>query len=112
MEQIKSPKYKDIEFEWCDYINLKWPEEIKTLIYCDPPYQGTKPYGYKFETDFDYDRYWNWVREMSKHHIVICSEQTFPEDFEIIWQKEVRRTMDKTNNFKAVERLGRYKLEN
>lgn len=112
MEQIKNPKYKDIKFEWCNYINLKWPEEIRTLIYCDPPYQGIKPYGYKFETDFDYDKYWNWVRKMSKHHIVICSEQTFPNDFEIIWEKEVRRTMDKTNNFKAVERLGRYKLEN
>ena len=49
---------------------------------------------------------------MSKYHIVICSEQTFPNDFEIIWEKEVRRTMDKINNFKAVERLGRYKLEN
>ena len=31
------------------------------------------------------------------------------DDFEIIWQKEVKRTMDKTNNFKAVERLGFWK---
>lgn len=106
INQAKEPGYKEIEFECCEYELLSWPEEIKTLFYCDPPYQGTKPYGYSFETKFNYDNYWEWVRRMSKNHIVICSEQTFPDDFEIIWEAQVKRTVNKMNDFKAVEKLG------
>ena len=110
-EQASKELYKDIRFEWVEYNHIVFEnKEVRALIYCDPPYQGTKPYGYKFETGFDYDEYWDWVREMSQQHIVICSEQKFPDDFEIIWEKQVRRTMDKTNNFKAVEKLGKLKI--
>lgn len=106
MKQIESPLYKDITFFWGDYTTLNISNG---LIYCDPPYAGTKPYGYKFETGFDYEKYWDWVREQSQRNWVICSEQAFPEDFEIIWEKKVTRSTNKENNFKATEKLGRYK---
>jgi hypothetical protein len=32
-----------------------------------------------------------------------------PDDFEIVWHKEVKRTAGKDNNFAAVEKLFRYK---
>lgn len=105
IEQVKSPLYKDIHFEVCDYTQV---DTCGAVIYCDPPYEHTKPYGYKFETVFDYEQYWDWVRKMSLTNFVICSEQIFPEDFNVIWVKEVKRTCGKTNDYAALEKLGIY----
>lgn len=110
LKQSEQPEYKNIKFIYDSYKNINIEENIPTLIYCDPPYQNTKPYGYKFETDFDYTYYWNWVREKSKKHIVICSEQSFPNDFTIIWQAETKRSMHPTKKIKAIEKLGQFKL--
>lgn len=107
IKQAKEPKFKDIIFCHSNYNELQLDDNFPTLIYCDPPYENTKPYGYKFETDFDYKYYWNWVRKMSQKHIVICSEQNFPSDFNIIWQKEVKRTMNNKRKT-AIEKLGIY----
>lgn len=79
------------------------------MIYLDPPYAGTKAYGYANQPKMDYTRFWNWVRELSKNNYVFISEQNAPEDFEIIWQQEVKRTTNKKNDFKATEKLFRYK---
>lgn len=57
----------------------------------------------------DYEHFWNWVRNLSKNNIVYISEQNAPEDFEVIWEQEVARTTNKENNFKAVEKLFKYK---
>ena len=57
----------------------------------------------------DYDHFWNWVRNISKDNFVFVSEQCAPEDFECIWQQEVKRTTNKTNDFKATEKLFVYK---
>ena len=57
----------------------------------------------------DYTHFWNWVREISKNNSVFISEQNAPEDFEIIWEQEATRTTNKTNDFKAVERLFKMK---
>jgi DNA adenine methylase len=81
------------------------------VIYCDPPYANTKQYGYANQEKMDYDHFWNWVRELSKDNYVFVSEQSAPDDFEIIWEQEVTRTTNKENNFKAVEKLFRYKGE-
>ena len=99
---------KDIKFGCQNYWELD--KGIKdAVIYLDPPYQGTKIYGYANQERMDYDHYWNWVREISKDNWVFCSEQQAPEDFEIIWEQDVKRTTNKTNDFQAVERLYRYK---
>ena len=57
----------------------------------------------------DYERFWNWVREISKKNWVFISEQTAPDDFEVIWEQQVKRTAGKDNTFKAVEKLFRLK---
>lgn len=107
MRQIQNPNYKDIDFRWTpDALTLNFDACAPALIYNDPPYAGTKAYGYKFETDFDYDAYWDWVRQLSVNHFVVCSEQTFPDDFRILWTQEVHRTNGANNNYKAVEKLG------
>lgn len=109
MKQAQSKGFQDVHFLPLEYdefdpnlknYNKKW------LFYCDPPYQNTKQYGYKFETNFNHEDYWNWVRELSQTAFVVCSEQSFPDDFEIIWEKEVKRTVGRDNAFKATEKLG------
>ena len=98
---------KGIEFKCQNYWEL---EDVKNcVIYLDPPYQGTKFYGYANQPKMDYEHFWNWVRDISKDNFVFISEQTAPDDFECIWQQEVKRTTNKTNDFKATEKLFVYK---
>ena len=63
------------------------------------PYAGTKTYTYANVSKMDYEHFWNWIREISKNNSVFVSEQTAPEDFEVIWQQKAIRTMNKENNF-------------
>lgn len=103
----QSPNLKGIEFYQGNYYDL--PPVSGAVIYCDPPYANTKHYGYANQEKMDYARFWNWVRELSKENYVFVSEQTAPEDFEVVWEMEVKRTNGADNNFKATEKLFRYK---
>ena len=103
----QAPNLKGIEFYQSNYYNLSGFKGA--VIYCDPPYANTKHYGYANQEKMDYTRFWNWVREISKDNYVFVSEQVAPDDFEIIWEMEAKRTNGKDNNFKAIERLFRYK---
>ena len=73
------------------------------LIYCDPPYKGTKQYG--TSKDFNHDEFWDWCRQMSERNIVLISEHNARDDFECIWQQDVKRTIDNNKRIKATERL-------
>ena len=83
--QKQSPKLQSIKFAVRDYrdvSNLK-----NCLFYQDPPYFGTTSY----KTDeFNHAEFWQWCREMSKNNIVFVSEYTSPDDFECVWQGEVK----------------------
>ena len=103
----QAPNLKGIVFKSQNYWEL---EPVKNaLIYLDPPYQNTKHYGYANQGKMDYDKFWDWVRDLSKDNFVFISEQTAPDDFEVIWTQNVKRTTGKDNNFKAVEKLFRLK---
>ena len=105
--EAQAPSLKGIEFIQSNYYDL--PPVKNALIYCDPPYANTKQYGYASQEKMDYVRFWNWVRELSKENYVFVSEQNAPDDFEIVWEMEAKRTVGKDNNFKATEKLFRYK---
>lgn len=92
---------KDVEFLNADYTYFSSYND--SLIYCDPPYQGTTQYG--TSKDFHYERFWDWVREMSKSNIVLVSEYNAPDDFVNIYQKELTTTLDKGSRKKDVEKL-------
>lgn len=92
---------KDVEFLNADYINLS--EYKNALIYCDPPYEGTTRYG--TSKDFHYERFWDWVREMSKDNFVLVSEYNAPNDFVNIYEKALTTTLDKNSRKKDVEKL-------
>ena len=65
-----------------DYRSLPIPDNA--VVYCDPPYIGTKSYrGIKF----DHKEFYDWCR--SQKALVIISEYTMPDDF--VWIKSVKR---------------------
>lgn len=98
-------KLKDVEFLNDDYTNFRSCK--KCLIYCDPPYQNTTKYG--TSEDFHYERFWDWVREMSQENIVLVSEYNAPDDFEVIYEKQLTTTLDKNSRKKDTEKLFIYK---
>ena len=92
---------QNIKFKCCSYIEIN--KNIKDfVIYCDPPYKGTL----KYTTDFDYDKFYKWCKEMSKNNIVLISEYWMPEEFECIWEKKttVRIDSNKKSKDKKMER--------
>lgn len=84
--------YRELEFENC-------------VIYCDPPYSGTKQYN---NTRFNSSEFWEIMRRWSENNTVLISEQTAPEDFECIWEKRVIRTQGCANTIRATEKLFKY----
>lgn len=100
---------KDVLFFCEDYQDLlknKKIPEIGAVIYCDPPYKGTKKYASR---GFDHGKFWDWCREQSKKNIVLVSEREAPEDFNCIWEQQVTRTIDNTKRVKSEEKLFIYK---
>lgn len=106
--QAADEEYKKIQFIAGNYQNIIDKLDMSanpsnTLFYCDSPYKGTKPYA--INPKFNYEEYYNWLREMGRQVPIFISEQSMPEDFELIWEKDVIRTTNKTNDFKATEKL-------
>lgn len=109
-KQSESSIYKKIHFYCGDYqeiINqyINNTQNVNTVLYIDPPYKNTTPYA--ISKNFDYNRFYNWLKEISKIYPIFVSEQFLPEEFNKfkIWEKEAKRTIGKDNNFKANETL-------
>lgn len=100
----QSPNLKDIQFTCCDFRNTK-PTIKNFVIYCDIPYKNSTKYKVG---DFPYDEFYDWCRQMAKNNIVLVSEYNMPNDFECIWQKEIKTSLcinsAKTDS-KRVEKL-------
>ena len=96
----QAPNLVDIEFIYQDYTETN---PCGALVYCDPPYQGTKQYANA--TDFNYDLFWNTMREWSQNNIVIISEENAPDDFTCIWEQEVSRSIKANDKSKSTEKL-------
>lgn len=101
---------KSINFMVGDYKEMRGYRNC--MIYCDPPYQNTKHYKQSNTSAafyFDYKCFWETMRNWSKDNIVLISEQTAPDDFECIWEKEVSRSVRAIDKSKATEKLFIYK---
>lgn len=85
----QSPNLKDIQFTCCDFRNIK-PTIKNFVIYCDIPYKNSTKY--KVD-DFPYNEFYDWCRQMAKNNIVLVSEYNMPDDFECIWQKEIKTSL-------------------
>ena len=81
-------KMKGVIFQNKPYYELELPPN--SIVYCDPPYEGTT----KYANDFDHNLFWNWVRNISKQgHTVFVSEYNAPSDFECVWEKEAKSSL-------------------
>ena len=93
---------KDIDFYNCNYSELQIPKE--SIIYCDPPYQGTKEYDVK--NKFNHNDFWDWCRKMNADgHKIYISEYNAPDDFKCIWSKEVKVSIRPTKTIQQTEKL-------
>lgn len=106
-EQIQ--RLKDIQFQCGDYEKL-YSDKADCLLYCDIPYKGTQQYGYC--KNFDYERFWEWAKKMSEKNIVLVSEHEAPSEWECIWQKEVKRTINSKKHVLAIEKIFEFRKEN
>ncbi len=96
---------KNVQFYNKNYWELEIP--ANSIIYCDPPYQGTT----KYKDKFDHVKFWDWCRLMSiSGHNVYISEYNAPDDFECLWSKEVFNSLTKETGSKVgIEKLFKYK---
>ena len=102
----QSPKIQNVQFICDSYENLDFRN---CLIYCDPPYQGTS--GYKTGA-FDHEKFFEWCRQQAKNNIVFVSEYNAPDDFECVWQGEIKTnfaSQRKSAAHNAVEKLFKVK---
>ena len=74
-----------------------------TVFYFDPPYRNTKQYG--ISKNFDYDKFYDICRILSRNNIVIVSEENMPDDFVEIWHKPVSRSIKSTDKSYSTEKL-------
>lgn len=100
----QAPLLNDIEFYCCDYFNFDFSKYKNALFYFDPPYKGTKQYS---KDIFDYDKFYDFCRDLSKTNIALISEYDMPDDFKCIWKKEVKvnQKSNRTTADKAIEKL-------
>lgn len=97
-----------IRFYSCPYDKLDIP--CNSIIYCDPPYKGTKQYSNS--KNFDYASFWQWCRNMaSKGHEVFISEYDAPDDFECIWSRKITNAMNTTKTYSPTEKLFKFKCD-
>lgn len=98
----KQMKYlQDVKFQAGDYKEL---EPHNSIVYADPPYAGTKGY-LKVTKEFNHKEFWDTMREWSKDNIVLISEESAPEDFDVLWEQEVTRTIRAQDKSKSTEKL-------
>ena len=89
-----------------DYAAIPIPPE--SLIYCDPPYKNTS--GYTTGRNFDYALFYAWCRRMSSEgHTVFISEYNMPREFDCVWEKQVKNTLNNKRTYTAIEKLWRIK---
>lgn len=92
-----------------DYQNIKFDDD--SVIYCDPPYKGTKGYDGEDVTRFDSAKFWMWAEKVGEKHPIFISEIVAPEPFVCIWEKKKRNLMNSEvrkkghENFERTERL-------
>lgn len=95
-----------VEFIWSSFTQSHPLFPANSIIYCDPPYEGTT----KYKDGIDHKVFWQWIRNLSQTHTVFVSEYNAPSDFECVWSKEVFNTLDKnTGAKKGIEKLFKLK---
>lgn len=84
------PLLDGVVFNCCSYDKLVIPGN--SIIYCDPPYKGTKGYDMKF----DHDKFYDWCfRKKEEGHRIYISEYSMPSDFKCVWSMDISNSLDR-----------------
>ena len=90
----------DIDFYNTSFEDFDYPKN--SIIYCDIPYKDTKLYS--FSKNFDYIYFYNWAKKMKNEgHEVFVSEYSMPNEFECIWEQEVKSSLSMNNTHGEVK---------
>lgn len=82
---------RDVTLDNGSFMDLDPPDGC-TVVYCDPPYEGTE--GYKAAGQFDHPGFWARCRELSDNGLhVFVSELKCPGDFEVLWRGGKKRSL-------------------
>lgn len=103
----QAPRLTGVAFSCRDYRSYGREELRGYVIYVDPPYKNTKQYANA--VGFDYDEFWQTMRDWSEDNIVVVSEETAPDDFECIWKQTVNRSIKAAEKSSAVEKMFVYR---
>lgn len=96
----QAPGLKDVEFLCGSYLELEIPDN--SIIYCDPPYEGSTEY---HDKNFNSNLFWLWAEEMSKTCKVFVSEYCAPSPWRCIWRREVKVQMNIEGGLKRTDCL-------
>lgn len=105
-KKIDSLRIAQTELYTGSYNELEIPNGA--VVYCDPPYEGrTKAHHFGV---FDYEKFWQWVRELSNRCTVFTSCFDCPADFETVyeWGDTVVRHFNGKGTDGTNERLVKY----
>jgi DNA adenine methylase len=92
-----------VKFRHGSYLDLSIPD--KSLIYCDPPYEGTT----KYKDSFNHEEFWHWCRIKAKQgHNVFVSGYHAPADFSCLKVVNHYTILNRNNGNKRVEKLFRW----
>ena len=94
------------EFSCLDYKDVIIPKG--SVVYADPPYAKTTGYD-KIVGEFNHEEFWEYMRKISKDNIVLISEYTMPDDFECIWKKNIKCTLNNKQVTDKTEKLFIYR---
>ena len=105
-KKIDSLRMVETEMHTGSYKNLEIPNGA--VVYCDPPYKG-RVKAHHFD-NFNYDEFWEWVRELSNRCIVFTSCFDCPADFETVyeWGDTVTRHLYSQGSDNTNERMVKY----
>ena len=106
LQRLQSLERLPITVKQGDYRELKF-NDLKGVIYCDPPYKNTSKYGQtKALQFFDYNAFYLWCEQQILP--VYISEYYMPEDrFLCIAEFEKQSTICATKSKKVIERVYR-----
>ena len=104
LERVQNVDINNIEITNHDYTHFSYL--TNTIIYLDPPYEGTTHKGYK-TGDFDSQSFYDWAYEMSKKNIVLISSYEISDErFERVYEfNNARSTFQGGNRNNKTEKL-------
>ena len=99
------PSLQGVQLSNVDYLDIVIPE--KSIVYLDPPYEGTTDYKLG---GFNHKDFWDYARELVRQgHAVYVSEYQSPQDFTCVWSKEVKSSLSANGasggNKNSIEKL-------